>query len=152
VRRFCAKHILTFAFGRVDRFGLGNFSSRIVARCLYGMRRAPWICPIAISTWRKCRSSLGPLCAGVVIAGRGQRNVLWFTLAAIVRIGLLIKVGNWYQIHHPRMIGAKQRARQHHSLSRGKVAFALFILIPLIFSKCFYLTNLTSYYRTEQSS
>lgn len=85
------------------------------------------------------------MCAAV-IAGRGQRNVLWFTFAAIVGIALLIKVRNWYQIHHPRTIGAKQRARQHHSLSRGNVAFALFILIPLIFSKCFYLTNLTSYY------
>lgn len=122
-----------FAFGRVGRFGLGSFSSRIVARCPYGIRRAPRICPIAISSWRKCREFPRPLVCAAVIAGRGQRNVLWFTFAAIVGIALLIKVGNWYQIHHPRTIGAKQRARQHHSLSRGKVAFALFILIPLIF-------------------
>lgn len=91
-------------------------------------------------------SSLGPLCAAMVIAGRGQRHVLWFTLAAILGIAILIKVGKWYQIHHPRTMGAKRGAARHHSLSRKKVAFSLFILIALIFSKYFYLTSLTSYY------
>lgn len=91
-------------------------------------------------------SSIGPLCAALIIAGRGQRNVLWFTIAAVVGIAVLYKVGKWYQVHHSRTIGAKKAKERHHSLSRRQVAFSLFILIALIFSKYFYLTSLTSYY------
>lgn len=91
-------------------------------------------------------TSIGPLCAALIVAGRGQRNVLWFTLAAIVGIAVLIKVGQWYQVHHPRTLGDRARAARPHGLGRGQVAFSLFILIALIFSKYFYLTSLTSYY------
>lgn len=91
-------------------------------------------------------TSIGPLCAAVLIAGRGQRNVLWFTLAAIVAIVVLFRVGRWYQTNHPRTLGAKAGAFRPHALGRKKVAFSLFILIALIFSKYFYLTSLTSYY------
>jgi len=91
-------------------------------------------------------SSIGPLCAALIIAGRGQRNILWFSLAAIVGIAVLYKVGQWYQTHHHQIIGAKTRKVGHASLSPKKVAFSLFILIALIFSKYFYLTSLTSYY------
>lgn len=91
-------------------------------------------------------TSIGPLCAALIVAGRGQRNVLWFTLAAIVGIAVLFKVGKWYQVHHPRTLGAKKNAFRAHSLGRKRVALSLFILIALIFSKYFYLTSLTSYY------
>lgn len=91
-------------------------------------------------------SSIGPLCAALIIAGRGQRNILWFTVAAILGIAILYKVGRWYQIHHHRTIGSKKKPTRHLELTRGKVAFSLFILVALIFSKYFYLTSLTSYY------
>lgn len=91
-------------------------------------------------------SSIGPLCAALIIAGRGQRNILWFSLAAIVGIAVLYKVGQWYQTHHHRIIGAKADVVRNASLSSKKVAFSLFILIALMFSKFFYLTSLTSYY------
>lgn len=90
--------------------------------------------------------SIGPLCAALIIAGRGQRNILWFSLAAIVGIAVLYKVGQWYQAHHHRIIGAKKRPLRNASLSSKKVSVSLFILIALIFSKYFYLTSLTSYY------
>lgn len=40
-------------------------------------------------------SAIGPLCAALVIAGRGQQNVLWFALAPIAAIALLYRVGQW---------------------------------------------------------
>lgn len=91
-------------------------------------------------------SSLGPLSAALIIAGRAQRNILWFSLAAIVGIAVLYKVGIWYQAHHRRITGANKRADPNASVISKKVVFSLFILIALIFSKFFYMTSLTSYY------
>jgi MFS transporter, FSR family, fosmidomycin resistance protein len=58
----------------------------------------------------------------------------------------LYKVGIWYKTHHHRIIGAKRHLVRTPSLTSKKIAFSLFILIALIFSKYFYLTSLTSYY------
>lgn len=90
--------------------------------------------------------SIGPLCAAVLIAGRGQRNVLWFTLAAIAGILVVYRVGTWTRSHQHRIRGAGQPARRHCPLAAKKVAFSLSILIVLIFSKYIYLASLTSYY------
>ena len=90
--------------------------------------------------------SIGPLCAAVLIAGRGQRNVLWFTLAAIAGILVVYKVGTWSRSHQHRIRDAGQQARRHSPLVPKKVAFSLGILIVLIFSKYIYLASLTSYY------
>jgi FSR family fosmidomycin resistance protein-like MFS transporter len=91
-------------------------------------------------------SSIGPLCAALIVAGRGQRSILWFSLAAILGITILYRVGIWYKTHHHRIIGAKKHLARNPALTSKKVAFSLFILITLIFSKYFYLTSLTSYY------
>ena len=90
--------------------------------------------------------SIGPLCAAVLIAGRGQRNVLWFTLAAIAGILVVYRVGTWSRSHQHRIRDAGQQARRHFPLVPKKVAFSLGILIVLIFSKYIYLASLTSYY------
>ncbi len=90
--------------------------------------------------------SIGPLCAAVLIAGGGQRNVLWFTLAAFVGIPILYKVGTWYRAQQRNTSDKKDQAQRHSLLPTKKVAFSLAILVALIFSKYIYLTSLTSYY------
>ncbi len=91
-------------------------------------------------------SSLGPLCAALIVAGRGQRNILWFSLAAILGIVVLYKVGWWYQAHLARTSAERKPSRRNASVSRKKVALSLLVLIALIFSKYFYLASITSYY------
>lgn len=91
-------------------------------------------------------SSLGPLCAALIVAGRGQRNILWFSLAAILGIVVLYKVGWWYQAQLARTSAGKKPSRRNASVSRKKVALSLLVLIALIFSKYFYLASITSYY------
>ncbi len=93
-------------------------------------------------------SSLGPLVAAVLIIPRGQGYILWCTVLAFIGIIVLSKVGGWYQ----RNLGLLQ-PKAHHAdihpaahLSRGQVAFAVGILILLVFSKYFYLVSLTNYY------
>lgn len=93
-------------------------------------------------------TSLGPLLAAAIIIPRGQPHILWFTLLALAGIFLLTKVGGWYQ-RNLGLLKPKPRAGGEGAptrLSRGKVAFALGVLVVLVFSKYFYLISLTNYY------
>lgn len=93
-------------------------------------------------------TSLGPLLAAAIIIPRGQAHILWFTALALVGILLLTKISGWYQRNMHRL---KPKAVAHGDfvpikLSRGKVVWALLVLVALIFSKYFYLISLTNYY------
>lgn len=93
-------------------------------------------------------TSLGPLLAAAIIIPRGQAHILWFTLIALAGIFLLSKIGNWYRANMHRL---KPKAASHGDfvplqLSRGKVAWAIAVLVVLVFSKYFYLISLTNYY------
>jgi MFS transporter, FSR family, fosmidomycin resistance protein len=91
-------------------------------------------------------SALGPLLAAFIVLPRGQHSIAWFSLAALLGIAVLSNVGNWYRRNH--LMGPTPRARKHPAalLPPRKVAFAIAILIALIFSKYFYLASLSSYY------
>lgn len=72
---------------------------------------------------------------------------MWFSLAALLAIGVLLRTGNWYS----RNLSHKGKKAAgavdiHPALSKKKVAFALMILLVLIFSKYFYMASMTSYY------
>lgn len=93
-------------------------------------------------------TSLGPLLAAAIIIPRGQAHILWFTALAVVGILLLGRIGRWYSENMHRL---KPKAAGHGDfvpvkLSRGKVAWAVAVLIVLVFSKYFYLISLTNYY------
>ncbi|MGB9096535.1 MFS transporter [Erwinia sp.] len=90
-------------------------------------------------------SSLGPLLAALIIAPYGRGNVAWFTLAALLAMVVLLQISRWYQAQH-RVAKSKAMPKEVTTLPRKKVAFAISILLVLIFSKYFYLTSLSSYY------
>lgn len=90
-------------------------------------------------------SSLGPLLAALIIAPYGRGNVAWFTLAALLAIVVLLQISRWYQAQH-RVAKSSIAPKGVSTLPRRKVAFAISILLVLIFSKYFYLTSLSSYY------
>ncbi|WP_338561736.1 MFS transporter [Erwinia sp. E_sp_B04_7] len=90
-------------------------------------------------------SSLGPLLAALIIAPYGRGNVAWFTLAALLAIVVLLQISRWYQNQH-RVAKNSAAPKEVTLLPRRKVAFAISILLVLIFSKYFYLTSLSSYY------
>ena len=90
-------------------------------------------------------SAIGPLLAAFIVLPYGQRSIAWFSIAALVAIVLLARVGVWYAQH--------MRARTHapvhevaHGLTRRQVTPAIAVLLMLIFSKYFYLASLYSYY------
>jgi FSR family fosmidomycin resistance protein-like MFS transporter len=91
-------------------------------------------------------SSLGPLLAAFIVLPAGQRSIAWFSLAALVAIVVLLRVGAWYK-RHPSMTPKSRamRVTQSH-LPRRQIAWAMAVLIALIFSKYFYLASVVSYY------
>lgn len=93
-------------------------------------------------------SALGPLLAAHIVSPYGQSNILWFGVFALIAIGVLLRTGAWYR-HH---LDQRQKRPATHipesgpHLSRQRIAFALIILLVLIFSKYFYMASMSSYY------
>ena len=90
-------------------------------------------------------SALGPLLAAFVVVPWGQRSLAWFSVAAVAAMLILARVGLWYRDHLAERAARKVVAAAS-PVSPRRVAFAVGILLCLIFSKYFYLASLTSYY------
>jgi MFS transporter, FSR family, fosmidomycin resistance protein len=90
-------------------------------------------------------SALGPLLAAFIVVPWGQRSLAWFSVAAVAAMFILFRVGLWYRVHLAERV-AKRVVNTPSPVSRRRAAFAIGILLCLIFSKYFYLTSLTSYY------
>ncbi|HEX4231964.1 MAG TPA: MFS transporter [Bryobacteraceae bacterium] len=92
-------------------------------------------------------SSLGPLLAAFIVLPHGQISIAWFTLAALLAMLLLSKVGAWYKHHERTKPAAHTTSTYLPALSRARIAVSIGILLALIFSKYIYLASLTSYYQ-----
>jgi len=91
-------------------------------------------------------SSFGPLLAAAIIVPYGQGSIAWFSLAALLAIVVLIQISKWYALHRLGVRGRATRAVTALNLSSGRVAFAIGILLLLIFSKYFYIASISSYF------
>jgi FSR family fosmidomycin resistance protein-like MFS transporter len=92
-------------------------------------------------------SAVGPLLAAFIVLPTGQRSIAWFSLAALIGILVLTRVGAWYKRHPLRKgTGTVNRSEVHALFPRKKIILAMAVLVALIFSKYFYLASLTSYY------
>jgi FSR family fosmidomycin resistance protein-like MFS transporter len=99
-------------------------------------------------------SALGPLLAWAFI--RGQSSIAWFSLLALVAIVLLTNIGNWFRDHplyrpkpiitDPARLASFKAAPPRAVLAPKRIAFALAVLVALMFSKFFYLASLMNYY------
>lgn len=92
-------------------------------------------------------SAIGPLLAALIVVPYGQFNIIWFGLAAILAMVVLIKVGGWYKDH----LELKRKNKVavpvvHSNLPKARVITALAILLVLIFSKYFYMASMSSYF------
>ncbi len=92
--------------------------------------------------------SLGPLLAALVRAPFGQRNVAWFTVVALLCIGVMFPISRWYKrnLYFLRQRAANKVKEVNAHLSHRKIVFSLCILLILIFSKYVYLASINSYY------
>lgn len=90
-------------------------------------------------------SSLGPLLAAFIVVPRGQHSLAVFSVAALVGMFILARVGDWYAERSASRKAASPAA-PYMEHPRGRVVTSLVILLTLVFSKYFYLTSITSYY------
>ena len=91
--------------------------------------------------------ALGPLLVAFIVLPRGQKDVAWFALAALIAIVLLANIGRWARAHARDLRKAKAKVREAGaSLPRKRVVTSVLVLMALLFSKYFYLASLTSYY------
>jgi len=92
-------------------------------------------------------SAIGPLLVALIVAPFGLHNLLWFVIAALLGIVVLLRVGNWYKGHLILRAGSKKSAEESNlHLTKKKVIISVVILLVLIFSKYFYLASMTSYF------
>jgi FSR family fosmidomycin resistance protein-like MFS transporter len=89
-----------------------------------------------------CGSAVGPLFAAYLIMPNGRGSVAWLALAAIPAMLVLSRVGTW----HGRQSAARRRAGTAEPLlPPNRIAWAIGILMLLLFSKFFYLASIGSY-------
>jgi len=93
----------------------------------------------------------GPLLAAFIVVPRGQESLVYFSGAALVAMVVLFQVGSWYSARRTvskpaARKGSAATAPGEHGLSKGRVAFAITILVALLFSKNVYQASLGSYY------
>lgn len=93
-------------------------------------------------------TSIGPLLAAWFIVPHGQAALSWFSIIAMVGVLVLFQVGQWqarnlHRIHKRRGSAASTVS---DAPTAQRVAFAVAVLVVLIFSKYVYLASLTNYY------
>jgi len=91
-------------------------------------------------------SSLGPLLAAYIVLPKGQSSIAWFSVAALLAIGVLSRIGIWYASHVRSGAHVRSMRGTLPRLPGRTVARALAVLVALIFSKFFYMASLVSYY------
>lgn len=93
-------------------------------------------------------ASIGPLLAAQIIAPYGQSRILWFCLAPLLAIAILIQTGAWYSrnLDRRKKKSTATTTDPHPSMPRSRITLALAILLVLIFSKYFYMASMSSYY------
>ncbi len=89
-------------------------------------------------------TALGPLLAAAFIVPHGQASLAWFSVAALLAMGVLALVGRWsgHQLRPGRRSARAEAAPAH---PRGLVRRTLAVLLALVFSKFFYLASINTY-------
>jgi MFS transporter, FSR family, fosmidomycin resistance protein len=91
-------------------------------------------------------SSIGPVLAAFFILPRGQASLVWFAPVALLAMGILVMLGNWYRNTGHAAPKTRNATTKAALLPKSQVRRAIAVLVALIFSKYFYLSSITSYY------
>jgi FSR family fosmidomycin resistance protein-like MFS transporter len=91
-------------------------------------------------------SSLGPLLAAFLVVPHGQGSIAWFSLAALLGIMFLWRVGTWYRASTRSAASVQSVTLRPEGMSRKHIGVVMAILLTLIFSKYVYLASLGTYY------
>lgn len=93
--------------------------------------------------------SLGPVVVALVVVRLGRWSISLVSLIAFVAVMVLVWVGRWYrrQLLLGQQTGKSKFDQENTTtLTRRQVIWALVVLLILMFSKDFYLSNLQNYF------
>ena len=92
--------------------------------------------------------AVGPLLAAFVVLPHGQTAIAWVSLAALIAIVFLTRIGKWYGAHikPSNESTTTASANQASDLPRARMLFLITILMLLLFSKNVYSASLTSFF------
>ena len=92
--------------------------------------------------------AVGPLLAAFIVLPHGQKAIAWVSLAALIAIAFLTRIGKWYGAHikpSNKSTGAAN-VNPASDLPRARMLFLITILMLLLFSKNVYSASLTSFF------
>ncbi|KRE73849.1 MFS transporter [Paenibacillus sp. Soil750] len=90
--------------------------------------------------------ALAPIFTALFFVPLGQFGIIWFTFAAAAGIVVQIFVAKWYQGALVARSAVRKTASVKKPLPKKTVAYALGILIMLLFSKFVYVASMTGFY------
>ncbi|MGR3764585.1 MFS transporter [Rossellomorea sp. NS-SX7] len=93
--------------------------------------------------------SLAPLITAFIFVPFGQKGALWFSIAAIMGILILLKVSKWYssQIKTKETKRVRNKADGKPSPIHRKIKWAMVLVVFLVFARSWYGAGLSNYYQ-----
>lgn len=90
-------------------------------------------------------TAVGPLLAAFIVLPFGQTSLAWLSAIALVGMGILTWVGNWYAGER-RLAAGRPQASRALPLPRRRVVWTLLVLVLLTTTKNVYLSSISSYF------
>jgi FSR family fosmidomycin resistance protein-like MFS transporter len=90
--------------------------------------------------------AVGPLLAAFIVLPRGQGAIAWVSLAALLAMAVLTRVGMWYAARLRPSHTAARAAAGATGVPGTRAIFFVFVLMLLVFSKNVYSSSLTSFF------
>lgn len=90
--------------------------------------------------------AIGPLLAAAIVVPRGQASLAWFSIVVLIAMTLMSWTASRYSAFRRSQRKGHGEEIARHGLSRGRVLFAMAILVLLLVSKNGYNAAFTSYY------
>ncbi|NNV07490.1 MFS transporter [Geobacillus sp. C56-T2] len=92
-------------------------------------------------------NALAPLFTALIFVPFGQKGAAWFMLAAAVGITLLWRVSHWYGHELGRRPAPSKMKKAQRTDPGHPVAFALALLVFLVFARSWYSAGISNYYQ-----
>ena len=90
-------------------------------------------------------TAIGPLLAAFIVLPFGQTSLAWLSVIALLGMGILTWVGNWYASER-RLAAGRPQASRALPLPRSRVVWALIVLVLLTTTKNVYISSISSYF------
>ena len=91
--------------------------------------------------------AVGPLLAAFIVLPRGQSSIAWVSLAALLAMAVLARLGGWYKAHtRPGHAASSPVSTYTPTMPRARMIFLISVLMLLLFSKNVYTSSLTSFF------